>query len=83
LFVQTDNSIPIPFLALLVFWLTVIFASFSLFAEPTPMVVGSLLVFAFSAAGALFLILELGNPFDGLLQISDEQLRRALAPLTS
>jgi hypothetical protein len=32
LFTQTDNSIPMPFLAVLIFWLTIIFASFSLCA---------------------------------------------------
>jgi hypothetical protein len=33
LFAQSDNSIPMPFLVVLVFWLTIIFASFSLFAQ--------------------------------------------------
>src|SRR6267378_8081526 len=34
LFAQMDNSIPMPFLVVLIFWLTIIFASFSLFAQP-------------------------------------------------
>lgn len=33
LFVQSDNKIPGPFLAILTFWLVIIFASFSLFFE--------------------------------------------------
>jgi len=32
-------------------------------------------------AGAIFLILELSQPFSGLMQISSEPLRNALAPL--
>jgi hypothetical protein len=36
---------------------------------------------AVSVAGALFLILELDRPFDGLLQISSTPLRNALAHL--
>jgi len=80
-FVQADGSIPIPFLVVLIFWITIIFASFSLFAEPNAVVVFSLLIFAASAAGAIFLILELTHPFSGLMQISDEPLRNALAPL--
>src|SRR6266481_8244720 len=81
LFAQTNNSIPMPFLVVLIFWLTIIFASFSLFAQPNAIVVGSLLVFALSAAGAIYLILELGQPFEGLMQISSAPLRNALAPL--
>jgi hypothetical protein len=33
-----------------------------------------------SAAGAIFLILEMDQPFAGLLQISSEPLRQALGP---
>jgi hypothetical protein len=81
LFTQADNSIPMPFLVMLIFWLAVIFASFCLFARPNGVVIGALLVFALSAAGSIFLILELGMPFEGLMQIPSEPLRNALAPL--
>jgi hypothetical protein len=83
LFAQADNSIPMPFLVVLIFWITIIFASFSLFAEPNPIVIGSLFIFALSAAGAIFLVLEMGQPFSGLMQISDAPLRSSLAPLHS
>jgi hypothetical protein len=83
LFTQSDSSIPMPFLVVLIFWITIIFASFSLFAEPNPIVVGSLFIFALSAAGAIFMVLELGQPFSGLMQISNVPLRGALAPLGS
>jgi hypothetical protein len=81
LFAQADNAIPMPFLAVLVFWLTIIFASFSLFAQPNVIVISSLFIFALSAAGSIFLILELGQPFAGLMHIANEPLRNALAPL--
>ena len=45
-FTQSDNAIPVPFFIVLMFWLVVIFASFSLFAEPGPIVIASILVFA-------------------------------------
>jgi Protein of unknown function (DUF4239) len=70
LFVESDNSIPVPFLAILVFWLVVIFATFSLFSPLNATGLFFLTVFAFSAACALFLILELNQPFTGLMQIS-------------
>ena len=79
LFAQTDNPIPKPFLVVLVFWLTIIFASFSLFTRPK--VVAALFIFALSTSGAIFLILELGQPFSGLMRISSAPLRNALAPL--
>lgn len=82
IFTQIGNSIPMPFLVVLIFWLSIIFASFSLFAQPNPIVVGSLLVFALSAAGAIYLILELGQPFAGVMQISSAALRNALTPLS-
>ena len=81
LFAQRGTSLPMPFLVVLVFWLTIIFASFSLFARPNLVVIGSLFIFALSASAAIFLILELGQPFAGLMKISNVPLHDALAPL--
>lgn len=77
-FTQNDNAIPVPFFIVLVFWLVVIFASFSLFAEPTPIVIASILLFAISVSSALFLIVDLSLPFEGLMQISNHHLRMVL-----
>jgi hypothetical protein len=82
LFAEKDNSIPMPFMVVLIFWLTIIFGSFSLFAQPNAIVIGSLFLFALSAAGAIYLVLELGQPFAGLMQISSVPLRNALMPLS-
>ena len=60
----------------------VIFGSFGLFAKPSATVFGSLFVFALSAAGAIYLVLELGQPFAGLMQISSAPLRNVLTPLS-
>lgn len=81
LFTEAGNLIPAPFLAILVFWLVIIFASFSLFSELNPTVFAFLALFALSASCALFLILELSQPFSGLMAISSAPLREALAPL--
>jgi hypothetical protein len=82
LFEQSEGSIPPPFLAILIFWLAIIFASFSLFSPLNPMTIAALIVFALSASGAIYLILEMDHPFGGLLQISDAPLRSALTSLT-
>ena len=81
LFIQSHETIPVPFLAILVFWLTIIFASFGLFVRPAPIVVVTFIVGALSVSGALFLVLEMDQPFAGMFQISTEPLRNALAPL--
>jgi hypothetical protein len=81
LFTQADNSIPMPFLAVLVFWLTMIFTSFSVFIRTNEIVIAALFACALSAAAAIFLILEMAHPFSGLLALSSEPLRHALVPL--
>lgn len=81
LFEQSGGSLPLPFLVVLVFWLAMIFASFGLYARPNPILISALIVCAVSVSGALFLVLELSQPFTGLMQISSAPLRNALAPL--
>jgi Protein of unknown function (DUF4239) len=75
---QTGGSIPMPFLVVLIFWLVIIFVGFGLFAPANPTVMSVLLVCALSAAGAIFLIVELDRPLEGLIHISDAPLRNAL-----
>ena len=82
LFAEAGSAIPMPFLVVLIFWLAIIFASFSLFADNNATTVVALSIFALSASAAIFLILELGQPFTGLMRISSEPLRNALAPLS-
>jgi hypothetical protein len=79
LFAQKGHSIPVPFLVVMVSWLTLLFASFSLFAPPNPTVVVTLLICALAVSSAIFLILELDQPFAGIIHISGEPLRAALA----
>jgi hypothetical protein len=81
LFAESDSAIPAPFIAILAFWLIIIFASFSLFAALNVTVFAFLSSFALSASCAIFLILELSQPFTGLLMIPSAPLRNALAPL--
>jgi hypothetical protein len=82
LFAQAGGSIPAPFLIILVFWLSAIFVSFTLFARTNLVVMTALLACALSFACAIFLILELDSPFSGLMGISSTTLRNALSPLT-
>jgi hypothetical protein len=81
LFAQAGGSIPTPFLIILVFWLSAIFVSFTLFGQTNLVVMASLFLCALSFAGAIFLVLELDNPFTGLMGISSTTLRNALVAL--
>lgn len=81
LFEQSGSSISTPFLVVLVFWLTIIFMSFGLFGPRNATVVATLLVCALSVSGAIFLILELDRPFQGLIKISDAPFRDAVERL--
>lgn len=76
-----ETAIPRPFLVVLIFWLSVLFISFGLFSAHNTTVIVVLLVCALSVAGALFLIVDLDNPFDGLIQVSSTPLRNAVAQI--
>ena len=78
---ELGTSIPWPFLIVLVFWLTITFMSFGLQAPGNTTVLAVLLLCALSVAGAVFLILEMDGPFDGLIRVSPEPLRFALTRL--
>lgn len=75
------NSVSIPLLAVLVFSLAIVFASFGLFAPANATVIASLFLCALSVSGAVFLILEMYTPFEGLIQIPSTPLRTALMHL--
>src|SRR5271156_67810 len=78
---QRLDSISMPMLIILVFWLTVLFVSFGVYAPANGTVVTSFLVSAFSVSCAILLILELYAPYYGHIRISSAPLRAALAQL--
>ena len=69
------------FLAALASWLTVTFTVFGVFAPRNGTVLAILFVCALSVASAVFLILEMDGPFEGVLRVSPEPLRFALSRL--
>ena len=75
------NSIPLPFLIVVVFWLTVLFWGFGLFAPRNATVIAFMFVCALSVAGAVLLILEMDDPFRGMLKVSCAPLLYAIVQL--
>jgi hypothetical protein len=78
---EEDNTIPAPFLVVLVFWLAAMFASFGLFAPRNGIAIAVLFFGAVSRSAAIFLIEELSNPLDGLITISRAPMDKTLGYL--
>jgi len=78
---QAVGSPPTPLLIFLALWLSIIFCAFGLFAPANATVIFGLLLGALSTAGAIFLILEMNTPLDGIITVSLEPMREALAML--
>jgi hypothetical protein len=76
---QAQTTLPTAFLAMLNFWLTLLFASLGLLAPRNATTLCCLLVCAVAMAGAIFLILEMNRPLEGAVQISPAPLRKALS----
>jgi hypothetical protein len=78
---EATRTIPLPFLVILLLWLTLTFTSFGLFAPNNGTVIAVLFVCALSIASALFLVLEMDAPFQGWLKVSAQPMRYALSRL--
>jgi hypothetical protein len=81
MFEQHGSSISWPFLTVLVFWVCMLFLGFGLFARFHATVTIALLIGALSVGGAIFLILELSQPYEGFMRVSDAPLVDALAQI--
>jgi membrane-bound ClpP family serine protease len=78
---QSVPSISNPMLIILVSWLVIIFLGFSVLAPPNATTILALTVSAIAVSGAIFLILELDQPFGGFLRISSEPMVHALSQI--
>jgi len=81
LYEQEESSVSVPMLIIVISWLAIIFVSVGLFAPPNLTVIAALMLAVFSVSGAIFLILELDQPFDGMIQIPSAPMRNALQHL--
>ena len=75
---QLVPSISKPMLIILVSWLVIIFLGFSLLAPSNPTIMFAFVISAVAVSGAIFLILELDQPFGGFLRISSQPMVNAL-----
>lgn len=81
LYEGSDTSLPTPFLVILMGWLAALFMSFCLFTPPNRIAIVALIILALSTSSALFMLLELSTPFEGMLALPERLMREALPPL--
>lgn len=81
LLMESKGSVSTPLLVVMVFWLSMIFTAWSVFAPRNVIVTAALLACAMSVSGAIFLILEMDRPMSGLIRVSGTSVREALSHL--
>jgi hypothetical protein len=75
---QTSARTPHVFLIVVIFWLSVLFFSYAVFAPPNAAVIVALAVAAFSIAAAINLIVDMEHPFAGYIKVSRAPMQEAL-----
>jgi hypothetical protein len=71
-----------PFYWVLVIWLAILFGSFGLTARPNAMVATVTVLCALSITIAVFVILDMDEPYGGLFGVPSTAMRNALADMT-
>jgi hypothetical protein len=78
---EAGGTIPMPMIAIVVCWLTLIFATFGYRSPRNAIVATSFVVAALLISAALYLILDMDTPASGLIQASGRPLQHALSEL--
>jgi hypothetical protein len=78
---QEQNQLPFHLLLILVFWLSLLFVSFGLFAPSNLTALTVLFLGACAISAAIFLVLDLDRPLEGFIKISSNPMRDALSHL--
>jgi len=78
---QSAGAVSMPLLVVMVFWLAVTFCIWGGLATRNTTLIVTMCISALSAAGAIYLILELYSPYEGLIQVPDGTFRAAIAQL--
>jgi hypothetical protein len=79
LIAQSSGSLSWPLLLVLISWLVALFFGFGLFTNYNATVAIALFVGAISVGSAIFLIVELNQPYGGWMQITSAPLQETLA----
>ncbi|MEN6309438.1 MAG: hypothetical protein ABFD91_16950 [Anaerohalosphaeraceae bacterium] len=75
---RAQLSLPMAFIVVLLFWLTMLFGTFGLLAPSNKTAIAALTVCALSVGGAIFLIEEMNRPLGGMVKVSNAPLLKAI-----
>ena len=78
LLLAPQNSLPAPFLRMLVAWIMIIFLCFGLRAPANPLVMIVITLSATTLSGMMFAIIDVVDPYKGLYNISSKNMHYAL-----
>jgi hypothetical protein len=78
LLLAPQNSLPAPFLRMLVAWIMIIFACFGLRAPANPLVMIIITLSATTLSGMMFALIDVVDPYKGLYNISSKNMHYAL-----
>lgn len=78
---QSKTNMPAPLIVMLSAWLMLIFTSFGYRAPRNPVVACTMIAAAALVSGAIYLILDMGQPNSGPIRVSSEPLERVVAEL--
>jgi len=78
-----QTTVSLLLLAVVTSWLVTIFISFGIFAPSNPTVMITLLICALAVSAAIFIIVEMYSPFNGIMRISPVAVRDALRQMTA
>jgi hypothetical protein len=84
MFLESEQtSMSLPLLAVVTTWLVTIFISFGVFAPANSTVMVTLIICAIAVSAAIFIIMEMYSPFNGILKISPVAVRDALRQMAA
>ncbi len=75
---EAHSTITLPFFGMMLFWLVIVFFSFGMTAPRNAVAAAFIMMVGLSVSGAIFVIIELDGPLDGLIKVSSEPMRHAL-----
>jgi len=78
LLLAPQNSLPAPFLRMLIAWIMIIFLCFGLRAPANPLVMIAITLSATTLSGMMFAIIDVVDPYKGLYNISSKNMHYAL-----
>ena len=78
LLLAPQNSLPAPFLRMLIAWLMMIFVCFGLRAPANPLIMTMIALSAATLSSMMFAIMDIVDPYKGLYNISSKNMHQAL-----